>query len=41
LFEDTVQLVAPDTLALTVVVPPEATVDGVAARPEITGFDFA
>jgi hypothetical protein len=41
LFEDRVQLVAPDTEAETVVLPPEKTVAGFAAKPEITGFDPA
>ncbi|HTQ67250.1 MAG TPA: hypothetical protein VMI13_01020 [Solirubrobacteraceae bacterium] len=39
LFADSVQLVAPDTEADTVVVAPEATVAGDAASPVITGFE--
>jgi hypothetical protein len=40
LFEDSLQLMAPDTPAVIVVVPPEETVAVVAVSPEITGFDF-
>jgi hypothetical protein len=38
LFDDSVHEVAPDTEAVTVVVPPEGTLDGVDVRPEIAGF---
>jgi len=39
LFADSVQLVAPDTDAETIVLPPEETVPGTAESPAITGFD--
>jgi hypothetical protein len=38
LLEDNVHPLAPRTEALTIVVPPEATLDGVAAKSEMTGF---
>ena len=40
LFEDRTHVSAPVTEALTVVGPPEPTVAGVAAQPEITGLEL-